>query len=69
MLISNFIMVWANFDFKATVFEDLGFQAEKPFALNFFLIRPIDRVLRETYRKPLFKVSREILSEFSTSKT
>jgi hypothetical protein len=49
-------MVWANFDFKAPVFEDLGFQAEKPFALK-KLICPIDRVRRETYRKPLFKVS------------
>jgi hypothetical protein len=30
-------MVWANFDFKAPVFEDPGFQAEKPFAQkNFF---------------------------------
>ncbi len=57
MLIPNFIMVWANFDFKAPVFEDLGFQAEKPFALKKILIRPIDRVRRETFRKPLFKVS------------
>jgi hypothetical protein len=29
-------MVWANFDFKAPVFENLGFQAEKPFALKIF---------------------------------
>jgi hypothetical protein len=27
-------MVWATFDSKAPVFEGLGFQAEKPFALK-----------------------------------
>ena len=57
MLIPNFIVVWANFDFEATFFEHLGFEAEKPFALKFLLICPIDRVHRETYRKPLFKIS------------
>jgi hypothetical protein len=50
-------MVWVTFDFKTPVFEDLGFQAEKPFALKNILICPIDRVRREIYRKPISNVS------------
>jgi hypothetical protein len=48
-------MVWVTFASKVPVFEDLGFQAQKLFALKKMLICQIDRVRREIYKKTTFK--------------